>query len=122
MNNWSWIDELPKERNIVPEDDSSSLSSTDQSLSQAEDDEKSSETNNHLVHQKFLNDFVEKVDSIASMDEQAVDLTVKCMNAITNDICRRVVQIAKYRKVEPDILDLKFVLKREYNMEFPRTN
>ncbi|XP_062127361.1 uncharacterized protein LOC133839784 [Drosophila sulfurigaster albostrigata] len=122
MNNWSWIDELPKERNIVPEDDSSSLSSTDQSLSQAEDDEKTSETNNHLVHQKFLNDFVEKVDSIASMDEQAVDLTVKCMNAITNDICRRVVQIAKYRKVEPDILDLKFVLKREYNMEFPRTN
>jgi len=54
------------------------------------------------------------------LDDQAADLVTKCANAFIKDVCMRLTKLAKYRNDVPGLLDLKFILKREYNMEFPK--
>lgn len=62
---------------------------------------------------------MQRIDKAATLDDQAADLVSKCANAFIKDVSMRLVKLAKYRNSEPSLLDLKFTLKREYNMEFP---
>lgn len=63
---------------------------------------------------------MQRIDKTATLDDQAADLVAKCGNAFIKDVSMRLVKLAKYRNSEPSLLDLKFTLKREYNMEFPQ--
>lgn len=63
---------------------------------------------------------MQRIDKTATLDDQAADLVAKCANAFIKDVSMRLVKLAKYRNSEPSLLDLKFTLKREYNMEFPQ--
>ncbi|EDX03735.1 GD22695 [Drosophila simulans] len=40
-------------------------------------------------------------------------------DSFVNDVSMRMVKLAKYRKSDVSVVDLKFILKREFNMEFP---
>lgn len=73
-----------------------------------------------IIRKSNLNRFVQKIDKSASLDDQAADLVAKCANAFIKDVSMRLVKLAKYRNDTPGLLDLKFTLKREYNMEFPQ--
>ncbi|XP_034474231.1 uncharacterized protein LOC117781570 [Drosophila innubila] len=129
MSNWidSWIDELPRDNSDVSSENESqssncSLSSSSKS-NQAESDKEymcSSDNKYHIIRKTNLNRFVQKIDKAASLDDQAADLVAKCANAFIKDVSMRLVKLAKYRNDTPGLLDLKFTLKREYNMEFPK--
>ncbi|XP_064535382.1 uncharacterized protein Taf12L [Drosophila montana] len=127
LNPWPWIDELPRDTSDVSsgnESQSSSCSLSSSSKSnQAESDKEyicSSTNKYHIIRKSNLNRFVQKIDKTASLDDQAADLVAKCANAFVKDVSMRLVKLAKYRNAEPSLLDLKFTLKREYNMEFPQ--
>ncbi|EDV99238.1 uncharacterized protein LOC6566649 [Drosophila grimshawi] len=128
MNNFPWFDELPDNYTDLSsgnESESSafSLSSSGKSNQAASDKEHlcSSSTKCHIIGVANLNRFIKKIDKAASMDDQAADLVAKCVNTFVKDVSMRLVTLAKYRNAEPSTLDLKFTLKREYNMEFPHT-
>jgi len=63
--------------------------------------------------------FVQKIDANSSLDDQGCDMMARIADAFVNDISMRIVKLAKYRKSDVSVLDLKFILKREFNMEFP---
>jgi len=63
--------------------------------------------------------FVQKIDANSSLDDQGCDMMARIADAFVNDISMRMVKLAKYRKSDVSVLDLKFILKREFNMEFP---
>lgn len=63
--------------------------------------------------------FVQKIDANSSLDDQGCDMMARIADAFVNDVSMRMVKLAKYRKSDVSVLDLKFILKREFNMEFP---
>lgn len=71
-----------------------------------------------IITKSNLHAFVQKIDLSASMDDQAYDMMGKIADAFVNDVALRIVKLAKYRKERLGLLDLKFIFKREYNMEF----
>ncbi|KAH8333074.1 hypothetical protein KR074_004128, partial [Drosophila pseudoananassae] len=71
-----------------------------------------------IITRTNLNTFVQKIDSKASMDDQTYDIMANIADAFVNDVALRIVKLAKYRKERVGLLDLNFILKREYNMEF----
>lgn len=75
-----------------------------------------------IISEANLKQFVHKVDRNAVLDDQAIDMMAKIADVFVNDVARRVVKLAQYRKERMSLLDLKFTLKREYNMEFPNEN
>ncbi|ALC38128.1 Taf12L [Drosophila busckii] len=129
MNARPWIDELPKNNSDVSSGNESassacSLSSSGRSNQNESDQEfiYASGNSYNLISRPNLNRFVHRIDKTATVDEQAADLAVKCAEAFVKDVVMRSVKLAKYRNSVPDVLDLKFTLKREYNMEFPNKN
>ncbi|XP_016997653.2 transcription initiation factor TFIID subunit 12 [Drosophila takahashii] len=72
-----------------------------------------------IITKSNLQQFVQKIDGNSSLDDQGCDMMAKIADAFANDVSMRMVKLAKYRKSRVGLLDLKFVLKREYNMEFP---
>ncbi|XP_043657538.1 transcription initiation factor TFIID subunit 12 [Drosophila teissieri] len=72
-----------------------------------------------IISKSNMQQFVQKIDGNASLDDQGCDMMARIADAFVNDVSMRMVKLAKYRKSHVGVLDLKFVLKREYNMEFP---
>ncbi|XP_017117197.1 transcription initiation factor TFIID subunit 12 isoform X3 [Drosophila gunungcola] len=96
----------------------SSSSSSDTSSDSSVEKEPSSEAESLCIPSGSY-DFVQKTDANASLDDQGCDLMAKIADAFVNDVSMRMVKLAKHRKSRVGLLDLEFVLKREYNMEFP---
>ncbi|KAH8262628.1 hypothetical protein KR026_003802, partial [Drosophila bipectinata] len=71
-----------------------------------------------IISRTNLNAFVQKIDLCVSLDDQAYDILAKVADAFVNDVALRIVKLAKYRRERVGFFDLKFILKREYNMEF----
>jgi len=46
-------------------------------------------------------------------------MLAKIADSFADDVSMRMVKLAQFRKSRVGLLDLKFILKREYNMEFP---
>ncbi|KAI8042262.1 transcription initiation factor TFIID subunit 12 isoform X1 [Drosophila gunungcola] len=105
----------------------SSSSSSDTSSDSSVEKEPSSEAESlcipsgsyDIITKAHLQQFVQKTDANASLDDQGCDLMAKIADAFVNDVSMRMVKLAKHRKSRVGLLDLEFVLKREYNMEFP---
>ncbi|XP_030371643.1 transcription initiation factor TFIID subunit 12 [Scaptodrosophila lebanonensis] len=72
-----------------------------------------------IITRPNLDRFVQECDENAVLDDQAADLIMKLADAFVEDVSMRVVKLAKYRNDELSALDVKFILKREYNIEFP---
>ncbi|XP_017858299.1 PREDICTED: uncharacterized protein LOC108610615 [Drosophila arizonae] len=124
---WPWIDELPGDNSDISSAEESqsstcSLSSSSKSNHVESDKEYTCSSTNkyHIIRKSNLSRFVQKIDKSATLDDQAADLVSKCAYAFVRDVSMRLVKLAKYRNAEPSLLDLKFTLKREYNMEFPK--
>ncbi|XP_016955021.1 uncharacterized protein LOC108027910 [Drosophila biarmipes] len=106
----------------------SSSSSSDNSSSDSSDEKaQSSETENlplpggsyDIITKSNMQQFVQKIDGNSSLDDQGCDLMATIADSFADDVSMRIVKLAQYRKSRVGLLDLKFVLKREYNMEFP---
>ncbi|XP_017117196.1 transcription initiation factor TFIID subunit 12 isoform X2 [Drosophila gunungcola] len=97
----------------------SSSSSSDTSSDSSVEKEPSSEAESLCIPSGSYDQFVQKTDANASLDDQGCDLMAKIADAFVNDVSMRMVKLAKHRKSRVGLLDLEFVLKREYNMEFP---
>ncbi|XP_001965197.3 transcription initiation factor TFIID subunit 12 isoform X1 [Drosophila ananassae] len=98
--------------------ESSTESSFDKELSSDKEDSLSGLGSYEIITKSNLHAFVQKIDLSASMDDQAYDMMGKIADAFVNDVALRIVKLAKYRKERLGLLDLKFIFKREYNMEF----
>eukprot|EP00099_Drosophila_melanogaster_P017887 NP_608852.1 TBP-associated factor 30kD subunit alpha-2 [Drosophila melanogaster] len=72
-----------------------------------------------IISKTNMLQFVQKIDANSSLDDQGCDMMARIADAFVNDISMRIVKLAKYRKSDVSVLDLKFILKREFNMEFP---
>ncbi|KAH8257712.1 hypothetical protein KR038_007890, partial [Drosophila bunnanda] len=99
--------------------DTSSVGSVKSKSSSSEEESRFPDSNYDIVTELNLRQFVLRVDRLAVLDDQAVDMLAKIADVFVNDVARRVVTLAQYRKDRMSMLDLKFTLKREYNMEFP---
>ncbi|XP_017025402.1 uncharacterized protein Taf12L [Drosophila kikkawai] len=99
--------------------DTSSVSSVKSNSSSSEEERNLLDSNYDIITELNLKQFVFRVDRYAVLDDQAVDMVAKIADVFVNDVARRVVKLAQYRKERMSLLDLKFTLKREYNMEFP---
>uniref|UniRef100_A0A6P4EGG6 Transcription initiation factor TFIID subunit 12 n=1 Tax=Drosophila rhopaloa TaxID=1041015 RepID=A0A6P4EGG6_DRORH len=105
----------------------SSSSSSETSSESSVEKEPSSEMENicipggtyDIITKGNLQQFVQKIDVNSSLDDQGCDMMAKIADAFVNDVSMRIVKLAKHRKSRVSLLDLEFVLKREYNMEFP---
>nr|AAV33345.1 TAF-like protein [Drosophila melanogaster] len=72
-----------------------------------------------IISKTNMLQFVQKIDANSSLDDQGCDMMARIADAFVNDVSMRMVKLAKYRKSDVSVLDLKFILKREFNMEFP---
>ncbi|XP_017043970.1 uncharacterized protein LOC108089980 [Drosophila ficusphila] len=113
--------------NESPSTTRSSSSSSDSSSESSDEKKPASEMESlsipggsyDIVTKGNLHHFVEKIDANATLDDQASDMVAKIADAFANDVAMRIVKLGKHRKSRVGLLDLEFVLKREYNMEFP---
>jgi len=72
-----------------------------------------------IISKSHLLQFVQKIDGSCSLDDQGSDMLAKIADSFADDVSMRMVKLAQFRKSRVGLLDLKFILKREYNMEFP---
>ncbi|KMY88112.1 transcription initiation factor TFIID subunit 12 [Drosophila simulans] len=72
-----------------------------------------------IITKSNMLQFVQKIDANSSLDDQGCDLMARIADSFVNDVSMRMVKLAKYRKSDVSVVDLKFILKREFNMEFP---
>ncbi|EDW54263.1 transcription initiation factor TFIID subunit 12 [Drosophila sechellia] len=72
-----------------------------------------------IITKSNMLQFVQKIDANSSLDDQGCDLMARIADSFVNDVSMRMVKLAKYRKSDVSVMDLKFILKREFNMEFP---
>ncbi|EDW75552.2 uncharacterized protein Dwil_GK19084 [Drosophila willistoni] len=73
-----------------------------------------------IINKVQLMEFLKRIDPKACLDDDSTRVVTKIADIFLNDVCDRVVQLGKLRKAEPNIKDLEFILKREYNMQFPK--
>ncbi|KAH8389546.1 hypothetical protein KR200_010953, partial [Drosophila serrata] len=106
-------------RSTSASSDTSSVSSVKSKSSSSEEESRFPNSNYDIITEANLKQFVQRVDKLAVLDDQAVDMLAKMADVFVNDVARNVVKLAHYRKDRMSMLDLKFTLKREYNMEFP---
>ncbi|XP_037708369.1 suppressor protein SRP40 [Drosophila subpulchrella] len=102
---------------------SSSESSSDSSDEKAQSSEMETlsiqEGSYDIISKSHLQQFVQKIDGNSSLDDQGSDMMAKIADSFADDVSMRMVKLAQFRKSRVSLLDLKFILKREYNMEFP---